>query len=116
LGARLLAHLTMPDAPHFDHPLAFETRPDGTVALATIEQGSREHVRAQIARVVSFPIKTRNELPEFGITPLVFQRGGINLAVLRAQVERWVDADISDQELVDVADMTRRTVQITAGS
>jgi hypothetical protein len=104
----------MPDAPHIDHPVAFETLPDGRVRLAVVEQGSPEHVRAQIGRVVSFPIKTRDELPEFGITPLVFQRGDLRLDVLRAQVERWVDADIDDQELADIANLARRTVHVAA--
>src|SRR3954454_12544376 len=106
----------MSDAPqHIDHPVRFVTRPDGKVALATVDQGSPDHVRAQIARVASFPIGSRDELPEFGITPLIFQRGDLRLDVLRAQIERWVDADIDDQELIDLANMARRTVQVAAG-
>jgi hypothetical protein len=114
MGARLLA-LLMSDAPqHIDHPVRFETRPDGKVALAVVEQGSPDHVRAQIARVASFPIGTRDELPEFGITPLAFQRGDLRLDVLRAQIERWVDVDLDAQELADIASLAQRTVHVAA--
>jgi len=105
----------MSDTPqHIDHPARFVTRPDGTVALATVDQGGPDHVRAQVARVASFPIGSRDDLPEFGVTPLVFQRGDLRLDVFRAQIERWVDADISAQELADAAALSRRVVRVGA--
>jgi hypothetical protein len=107
----------MSDLPqHIDHPARFVTSPDGRVKLATVDQGSPDHLRAQIARVVSFPIGTRDELPEFGITPLVFQRGDLRLDVLRAQVERWVDVDLEAEELADIRDLARRTVHVNPAS
>lgn len=101
----------MPDIPHFAHPVRFETRPDGTVGLAAVEQGSLDDQRSCVARVASFPIGTRDELPEFGITPLVFQRGDLRIDVFRAQIERWVDVDLGVQELADAAALSIRTVR-----
>lgn len=101
----------MPDAPHFAHPLRFETRSDGTIGLAVVEQGSLDDQRACVARVASFPIGTRDELPEFGVTPLAFQRGDLRIDVFRAQVERWVDVDLDVQELADAAALSIRTVR-----
>jgi hypothetical protein len=100
----------MPD--HLSHPTAFRRRPDGKVSLAIVEQGSRDHVRAQAARVASFPIGTRDDLPEFGVTPLVFQSGDLRLDVFTAQLARWVNADLTAAELADAAALTQRTVRV----
>lgn len=104
----------MPDAPHFTHPVAFQAAPDGTVSIAVTEQGSADDTRSCVARVASFKIGTRDELPEFGITPLVFQRGDLRVDVLRAQLERWVDADLDAQELIDLAAAQFRKVHVAA--
>jgi hypothetical protein len=102
------------DAPqHLTHPAAFAAQPDGTVKLATADQGSDRHVRDQVARVASFPVGSRNDLPAFGITPLVFQTGDLRLDVLKAQIEQWVQADLTAAELADAATIARRTVLLT---
>jgi hypothetical protein len=103
----------MSDIPqHIDHQARFVARDDGTIALATVDQGSPDHVRAQVARVASFPIGSRDDLPEFGVTPLVFQTGDLRLDVLKAQVERWVATDLTADELADAAALARRTIHV----
>jgi hypothetical protein len=114
LGPHLLAIVT--DTPqHLTHPAAFQAQPNGRVKLATADQGSDRHVRDQVARVASYPIGTRDELPEFGITPLVFQTGDLRLDVVKAQIERWVDTDLTAEELADAAALARRTVHLAPG-
>jgi phage host-nuclease inhibitor protein Gam len=95
--------------PHFAHPVAFADQPDGTLALAVVEQDSFDDIVACLARIASYTVGSRDELPEFGITQLAFQQTG----PLRAQLERWEPrADLSIREFADAVQRTLREVRV----
>jgi hypothetical protein len=100
---------------HITHPVAFQRCSDGTVKLSTTDQGSHRQLRDQVARVASFPIGARDDLPAFGITPLVFQHSDLRLDIVKAQIEQWVDTDLTAEELADAATLAQRTVRLAAG-
>jgi hypothetical protein len=99
--------------PHFAHPVAFADQPDGTLALAVVEQDSFDDIVACLARIASYTVGHRDELPEFGITQLAFQRGDLQTGPLRAQLERWEPrADLSIREFADAVQRTLREVRV----
>jgi phage baseplate assembly protein W len=94
------------EIPHFDVPFRFEGGKARVVEQDTLD----EHV-ACVRALLAFPLGFRAELPEFGVTDLLFKkqasRGGTE--ELRAAIAQWeprADVLITDQpDLMD--DMVR---------
>lgn len=104
----------MTDIPHLTWPFRFAAQPDGTTAAVVAEQNSIDDYTTQVAVIVSCPIDFRDELPEFGITPLAFQLGDLQVGPMRTQVEKWLPpaVDLDAQELVDAVNPVLRTLQL----
>jgi hypothetical protein len=77
-------------------PLQFVTLPNGAVQLADTPQGSDQDRRSSAAIVVCTPRGWRDDLPDFGVSSLLFQQGQIDTERLAAEIAQ------SDQALADI--------------
>jgi hypothetical protein len=115
--------LTLPEAlvitlPQPDWPLRFQTMPDGSVQLADVEQSSAQDRMASAAIVTCTPKGHRDDAPNFGVTPLPFQAGLINVERLASEIAQSDPRleDLSASEITEITDATSRTVKIDVGT
>lgn len=107
----------MADLPQFTWPVQFETRPDGTVAFAELEQGTPAELMASAAVLAATPRGRRHDDPAFGISELVFQQGAIDTDRLAAELRQGDDRlELDVDELLDITNATRRTVNARLSS
>jgi phage baseplate assembly protein W len=95
--------------PHFRLPLQFGGINGGALVN---EQDTSEDIIDCIKAIISFPIGTRHDMPEFGIPDLLFrQQSAIVMQQLRDAVAEWevrptVDVSggplLSDQMILDI--------------
>jgi transcriptional regulator GlxA family with amidase domain len=45
----------------------------------------------------------------------VFQHSDLRLDIVKAQIEQWVETDLTAEELADAATLAQRTVRLAAG-
>jgi hypothetical protein len=93
----------MADLPH----LAFPYRLGQTVEQDTFAE------RASSALVIALtPRGHRDDLPGFGVTPLVFSEGAVDTGRLAAELAASDDRlDVDATEFVDLADATVREIR-----
>lgn len=104
----------MPELPHPAWPLAFATRPDGTVGFATVEQGTDEDRMASAAVIACTPRGHRDDDPTFGVTSPVFAQGPVDADRLAAEIAQSDPRlDLTVGEVLDLANATRRTVRLS---
>lgn len=90
------------DIPHFDLPFRFE---GGKAAV--VEQDSLDEHVACIRAILAFPLGFRSELPDFGVSDMVFKKQSSRGAgdELRAAISLWeprAEVLITDEpDLVD---------------
>jgi phage baseplate assembly protein W len=67
-----------------------------------IEQGTTEDIEQCVYRVAVFPEGTREDLPEYGIPPLLFSTAPLDQTLLQEAVERWEPrASIGSSEMAE---------------
>jgi phage baseplate assembly protein W len=102
------------ETPHFAHPFAFAEQPDGSLAALVDEQDSLEEITGCIARIVSFPRGSRDELPDFGIDDPTFEQAPVDVRLLSAQVAEWEDrVEVQADATIDTADDLISHVRLT---
>lgn len=87
----------MPDVPHFALP--FRLTPGGRVA--TTEQDSVDEIADCTAVILSYPLGSRPELPDFGVAEQAFTQGGPDLDEIRAALDAYEPRAIPTLELDD---------------
>ncbi len=106
-----------PELPHPAWPLRFERRPDGTVGLAAVEQDTDVDRESRTAVVLCTPRGHRDDDPSFGVTPLEFQQGPVDLDRLAAEVNQADPGlNVSAREVADLAEATVRQIDVHAGA
>jgi phage baseplate assembly protein W len=90
------------DAPHFSLP--FRVTPGGAVAVS--EQDSVDEIADCVVAVLSYPLGSRPELPDFGVDEQAFVQGGPDLDEIRAAIDAYeprasVELELTDDRLLD---------------
>jgi hypothetical protein len=70
--------------------LALPLRVTGKGTLGTVEQGSAAELAQRIAVLCRTPPGWIDGLPDFGLADQTFSRGGADVGLVEAHVERWV--------------------------
>src|SRR4051794_40077091 len=94
--------------------LGFPIRRGSDGKLVTVEQGSPDHVMAQVNTVVRYPFGYRLEYPSFGIPWPAFANAPVNADTIAASVALLVpDAvDVNYSEYADSVDASIRNVEL----
>lgn len=92
----------MADVPHFALP--FRLTPGGSVALT--EQDSVDEIADCVAAILSYPLGSRPELPDFGVAEQAFIQGGPDLDEIRAAIDAYepraaVELELTDETLAE---------------
>lgn len=97
--------------PHFTYPFQFNTRGQSV----TVEQDSPGDLLARAANVCVCPEGFRDELPEYGIPPLLFHTIPLPIGEVQAAVSRWAELNLSVSEHAEALQQAVRNVQIQVG-
>jgi phage baseplate assembly protein W len=93
------------ETPHFAHPFAIVTQPNGSLAAAVREQDGIDEITDCVARIVSYQRGERDELPEFGISDPLFTQQPTDMRLLAAEIAEWEDrVEVEAEASVDSAD------------
>jgi hypothetical protein len=92
--------------PHFAYPFAFNAKGEAIV----VEQDGEADWRARAANVAVCPVGFREDLPEYGVPPLLFATIPIDVAGIREAISRWAELDASVEEHAEGLDQTVRAV------
>lgn len=97
-----------PDTPHISFP--FRLNALGTSAVA-VEQDGEAEVNDCVWVLLSTPLGTRIEVPDYGLPDQTFREGGASLPELISILARWEDRypiEVSrEKELTDLVDRVR---------
>lgn len=93
---------------HFAFP--FDVNSDGMIA--TVEQESDDEIAGCYAVILSWPLGTRDLLPDFGVDEQAFQQGGADLEEIRTALQVNETRAIpslteDDEQLQDFIDTVR---------
>lgn len=91
---------------HLSSPLSFSSQGH----LNTTIQSSPENREQRALNVALCEEGYRQDLPEFGVPPLLFGVVPLELAPFRAAIERWTGTDISIEELEGIMPSDRKVV------
>lgn len=92
--------------PHFAYPFAFNAKGQSVV----VEQDSEADLRARAANVCVCPEGFRDELPEYGIPPLLFDTIPLPIAEVQAAIAKWAEVDLSVSEHAEGVETAVRKV------
>lgn len=103
----------MPELPHPDWPLRFQTRADGSVAFAEVEQGTVAELEASAAVIAATPRGSHLGDPLFGVTTPLFEPVPVDAQRLaRELAQSDPRLDLTARETADLLNATARTVRI----
>lgn len=93
--------------PHFAFPLRFVNG-----AAVVNEQDSLDDIRDCVRAILSYPVGSRIEAPEFGVPDQTFVERGADPAAVIAAVQRWEPrADLAAQaDNSNLADLITRLI------
>ncbi len=80
--------------PHFAYPFKFNAKGESIV----VEQDSPGDLTARAANVAVCSEGFREDAPEFGIPPLLFQNVPLDINQVQAQIARWAELNLSVSE------------------
>lgn len=109
----------MPDLAHPAWPFRFTAGPDGSVGFATVEQDSDLDLAASAAVITCTRRGHRDDASAFGVTPLNFRQGRIDLDRYESELAAS-DARLNPRA-VQTGDLAQATianvrVQVTGGN
>lgn len=107
----------MTDYPHPNWPLAFETRPDGTVTYASVEQDTDAERKASAAVIAATPRGSHLGDPTFGVTTTLFETVPLDTDRLAREIQQSDPRlDLTVTETADMVNAARRTLTVRVGS
>lgn len=97
--------------PHYAFPFAFSKKGEAVV----VEQDSEGDLLARAANVSVCPQGFREDLPEFGIPPLLFRTVPLPTAEVQAAVARWAEISLSVTEQMEGQPAYRKVLEEVNG-
>lgn len=94
--------------------LGFPIRRGSDGKLVTVEQGSQDHVMAQVNTVVRYPVGYRLEYPNFGIPWPAFTNAPVSADRIAAAVQSQVPdaSSVNYSEYANAVDASIRNVEL----
>ncbi|MEJ7824918.1 MAG: hypothetical protein WKF48_05790 [Solirubrobacteraceae bacterium] len=94
--------------PHYAWPLRF-----AAAGFAVVEQDTNDERKASAAVIAATPRGWRDDHPDFGVTPLVFEQGPVDVELLATEIAQSDDRlDVQASEAGELVNALRRVITV----